>query len=335
MRLLPGLLVGQPAGGHVVLDGDDSLRRRPMGRVAGPLRRMGATVATAPGGTPPLAVLPGRPLRAVTHELEVASAQVKSCLLHAGLAAEGETWVREPAPSRDHTERMLAAAGVDVRHDGGAVGVRGPVAGLALPDLTVPGDFSSAAFWLVAATLAADGEVRLPGVNLNPRRTGLLDVLRRMGADITVEPEEEAAGEPRGTLTVRPAGALHATEVAPEEVPGLIDELPLVGLLGALSAGTTRVAGAQELRVKESDRIAGVVGVLRAVGARAEERPDGFVVTGAPTLRGGEVHSGGDHRLAMLGAVAGLVSRDGVGVGGMEAADVSYPCFLRDLAALR
>jgi len=333
MRLLPGLLVGQ-AGDRIVLDGDDSLRRRPMSRIAGPLRAMGAAIWTAPGGTPPLVVSGGRALAGREHVLEVASAQVKSCLLLAGLFAEGETWVREPVASRDHTERMLEASGVRMRRDGDAVGLAGPVASLALPDLSVPGDFSSAAFPLVAATLRADGEVRLAGVNLNPRRTGLLAVLARMGASVAVEEGPPVAGEPAGDLVVRRADRLQATEVAPEEVPGLIDELPLVGLLGAFAAGVTEVRGAAELRVKESDRIAAVVGGLRALGASAEEREDGFRVTGSGRLAGGRLASRGDHRLAMLGAVAGLVSDEGVAVEGLEAADVSYPGFARDLAEL-
>jgi 3-phosphoshikimate 1-carboxyvinyltransferase len=333
MRLLSGLLVGQP-GVHVLLDGDDSLRRRPMARVARPLRAMGAQVYTAPGGTPPLVVGEPRPLRGVVHELEVASAQVKSCLLLAGLFAEGETWVREPAPSRDHTERMLEAAGVPVLRADGAVGVRGPAAGLHLPDVEVPGDFSSAAFHLVAAVLRADPEVRLEGVNLNPRRTGLLGVMERMGARVRREPGPDVAGEPAGDLVVERAGTLHATEVAPEEVPSLIDELPLVGLLGAFAAGTTVVRGAQELRVKESDRIASVVAALRALGVHAEELEDGFAVRGAGRIVGGTVEAAGDHRLAMLGAVAGVASSAGVGVEGFEAAAVSYPGFAADLAGL-
>jgi 3-phosphoshikimate 1-carboxyvinyltransferase len=333
MRLLPGLLVGQSAA-HVVLDGDDSLRLRPMTRVARPLRAMGAVVFTAPGGTPPLVVSGGAPLRGAEHALPVASAQVKSCLLLAGLFAEGETWVSEPAPSRDHTERMLEAAGAPLLRRDGAVGIRGPVAGIALPDMEVPGDFSSAAPHLVAGALLGDPEVRLEGVNLNPRRTGLLDVMRRMGADVVEEPGADVAGEPCGTLTVARAGALRATEVAPEEVPSMIDELPLVGVLGAMASGTTIVRGAAELRAKESDRIAALVAALRALGVRAEEREDGFEVTGAGRLPGGTMTSLGDHRLAMLGAVAGLASLDGVGVEGFEAVAVSYPGFAGDLAEL-
>jgi 3-phosphoshikimate 1-carboxyvinyltransferase len=333
MRLLVGILTGQRCDG-VVLDGDESLRRRPMGRVARPLTAMGAEVRTAPGGTPPLVVDAPVPLAGLRHELAVASAQVKSCILLAGLYADGETWVSEPEASRDHTERMLAAAGVPLLRADGAVGVRGPVAGLALPDLTVPGDFSSAAFHVVAGVLRADPVMRLTGVNLNPTRTGLLAVLARMGADVRVEPGQPMAGEPFGDVYVRRAGSLTATQVGPDEVPSLIDELPLVGLLGAFAAGVTRVRGARELRVKESDRIASVCAALRAMGVRADEHDDGFDVHGAGGLVGGEVQAGGDHRLAMLGAVAGLASRDGVTVHGFEAAAVSYPRFARDLAEL-
>ncbi len=333
MRLLPGLLVGQHAD-HVVLDGDDSLRLRPMTRIARPLRAMGAAVFTAPGGTPPLVVSGGTPLRGAEHRLEIASAQVKSCLLLAGLFADGETWVSEPAPSRDHTERMLEAAGVPLLREGGAVGVGGPVDRLALPDLEVPGDFSSAAPHLVAGALLGDPEIRLEGVNLNPRRTGLLAIMRRMGADVREEPGHDVAGEPCGDLVVARSGPLRATEVAPEEVPSAIDELPLVGVLGAMASGVTVVRGAAELRAKESDRIAALVRALRALGVRAEEREDGFEVHGDGRLPGGTMGSAGDHRLAMLGAVAGLASLDGVGVEGFEAVAVSYPGFARDLAGL-
>ncbi len=334
MRLAAGIIVGQAPAEVTVLDGDQSLRRRPMRRIADPLVAMGAAVIPAEGGTPPLAVRPGLPMHGTVHDLPIASAQVKSCLLLAGLNAAGDTWVREPVPSRDHTERMLRAAGVEVMERDGMVGVAGPIAGLALPDMRVPGDFSSAAFAIVAGVLRGDPAVRVVGVNLNPGRTGLLDVLRRMGADITVEMGEDVAGEPCGDVVVRRTETLVATEVTAAEVPSMVDEVPLVGLLGARADGTTVVSGAGELRVKESDRIATVVGLLRAVGAEAEEREDGFVVHGPSAIRGGEVHSHGDHRLAMLGALAGLVSDDGVTVHGMEAAAVSYPGFTEDMAAL-
>lgn len=333
MRLFPGLLVGQRAD-RVVLDGDDSLRTRPMARIARPLRDIGAEVFTAPGGTPPVVVSGGVPLRGIEHRLEVASAQVKSCILLAGLFADGETWVFEPVPSRDHTERMLEAAGVPLLRADGGVGVRGPVEGLSLPDVRVPADFSSAAPHLVAAALLADPEVRLTEVNLNPGRTGLLRVLERMGADVAAEAGEDVAGEPCGTIVVRRADRLSGTEVAPEEVPSMIDELPLVGLLGAVAHGVTTVRGAAELRVKESDRIAAVVRALRDLGVRADEHDDGFTVHGDGRLPGGAMTSGGDHRFAMFGAIAGLVSMDGVSVGDFEAVSVSYPRFAADLAQL-
>lgn len=333
MRLVTGILVGQQ-GEVTVLDGDESLRARPMTRIIEPLARMGAEVVASGGGTAPLVVRPGRPLRGVVYDLPVASAQVKSCILLAGLNAEGETWVREPVRSRDHTERMLRAAGVDVMERDGMVGVRGPVTSLALPDIRVPGDFSSAAFAIVAGVLAGDPAVCVTGVNLNPARTGLLDVLARMGADVTVAAGPDVAGEPAGDIIVRRCGLLHATEVRADEVPSMVDEIPLVGLLGALAAGTTVVSGANELRVKESDRIATVVALLRAIGADVEEQGDGFVVRGSKTLPGGEVQSHGDHRLAMLGALAGIVSVRGVTVHGMDAAAVSYPGFVDDFTAL-
>lgn len=333
MRLFAGILVGQ-RGPQVILDGDASLRQRPMARVARPLREMGAQIFTAPGGTPPLVIMGGARLTGMRHQLTVASAQVKSAILLAGLYAEGETWVSEPTPSRDHTERMLEAAGVPLLRDGAAVGVRGPVEGLSLPDVVVPADFSSAAFHLVAGALRADPEVVLVGVNLNPARTGLLDVMRRMGADVSVDATPPVAGEPCGDLVVRRVDALRATDVAPDEVPGMIDELPLVGVLAAFASGVTTVRGAAELRVKESDRISTVVAALRGMGVEAQELDDGFSVRGTGRLPGGAMAAAGDHRLAMLGAVAGLVSDEGVAVEGFEACEVSYPRFARDLAAL-
>ena len=332
-RLLTGILVGQSCD-QTAIDGDASLRGRPMNRIAMPLAAMGAQIHTMPGGTPPIVISGPGALTGMVHRLPVASAQVKSCLLLAGLFAEGETWVHEPERSRDHTERMLEAAGVTILRDGLAVGVRGPVEGIALPDLAVPGDFSSAAFHAVAGVLCANPQVRLNGVNLNPTRTGLLAVVHRMGADVQILDRTDMAGEPTGDLIVTRADGLRATEVAPREVPALIDELPLVGLLGAFADGVTVVRGAQELRHKESDRIAAVCQALRALGVRADEHDDGFSVHGAGGIAGGEIDSHGDHRLAMLGAIAGLVSSEGVSIRGFEAAAVSYPGFGRDLAAL-
>lgn len=332
-RLLAGILVGQTCDGRSI-DGDASLRRRPMNRIARPLAAMGAEIHTMPGGTPPIMISGPKRLTGMVHELSVASAQVKSCLLLAGLFAEGETWVREPVRSRDHTERMLQAAGVAILRDGLAVGLCGPVDAITLPDLAVPGDFSSAAFHAVAGALCADPQVRLNGVNLNPTRTGLMAVMERMGAAVQVLERPPMAGEPTGDLIILRADGLRATEVAPDEVPSLIDELPLVGLLGAFATGVTTVRGAHELRLKESDRIAAVCEALRALGVRADEHEDGFSVHGAGAISGGQIDSHGDHRLAMLGAIAGLASRDGVTIRGFEAAAVSYPGFGRDLASL-
>jgi 3-phosphoshikimate 1-carboxyvinyltransferase len=229
---------------------------------------------------------------------------------------------------------MLEAAGVPLMRDGNAVGVRGPVAGISLPDLSVPGDFSSAAFHLVAGVLRADPEVVLRGVNLNPTRVGLLAVMERMGAHVRRLDREPMAGEPLADLVVARCAELRGTEVAPAEVPSLIDELPLVGLLGAFASGSTTVRGAAELRVKETDRIAAVCRALRAFGVRVDEHDDGFTVHGAGRIAGGEIDAHGDHRLAMLGAVAGLASDDGVTVQGFDAAAVSYPGFARDLGRL-
>ncbi len=304
---------------------------------------MGAEVSCRDGRLPPLSIS-GRPLRGAEHRLEVASAQVKSCLLLAGLLADGETTVVEPGPSRDHTERMLRAAGVAIDVEGLRTvrGVGGPpaqrlsvraVARLELGRVDVPGDVSSAAFFLVASALVPGSEVRVEGVGLNPTRIGLLGVLGRMGADIVVEEHPVAGPEPSGTIVARHS-PLTGTRVHPDEVPVTIDELPLVALAGCFAEGETVVAGAGELRRKESDRIGGVVEGLRGLGAEIEGTEDGFVVSGTGGLRGGPLDSRGDHRLAMLGAIAGLASRDGVVVEGFESVAVSYPGFGRDLASV-
>lgn len=343
LRILPGWLAGQ-RDGEWELDGDESIRRRPVDRIVEPLGLMGAQISCREGRLTPVRVS-GAQLQGTKHRLPVASAQVKSCLLLAGLLAEGETEVVEPAPSRDHTERMLAAAGVTVASEdlrtlpglGGPPERRHrvqPAESLGLDAVSVPGDFSSAAFFAVAGALVPGSDVRLPGTGINPTRSGLLGVLTRMGADIWVEDEAMApGGEPTGTVATRPA-SLHATRVDAAEVPITIDELPLVALAGCFAEGETVVSGAEELRHKESDRIATVVDGLGGLGAEIEAREDGFAVTGTGGLRGGAIDSHGDHRLAMLGAIAGLASSEGVEVHGMEAAGVSYPGFERDLRSL-
>jgi len=333
MRLLPGWLAAQP-GGMWRIDGDDSIRRRPVDRIAEPLERMGARIEARDGRFAPFTVV-GASLRGLDYELPVASAQVKSCVLIAGLTAQQRTTVREPAPSRDHTERLLARAGVPVSRAEGAVTISG-VDELELDDVHVPGDLSSAAFLLVAGVLVRGSRVTVRGTGVNWTRTGLLRILARMGG--TLEGELETPGarsdlEPTADLTAV-AGPLRGTVVEPEEVPLTIDELPLLALLGCFADGITEVRGAGELRVKESDRISSVVEGLRALGADIEATADGFAVTGTGGLRGGRIESRGDHRLAMLGAVAGAASREGVEVVGMEAAAVSYPGFADDLARL-
>ncbi len=330
LRLLPGWLAGQPRGAWT-LDGDESIRRRPVDRIAAPLRAMGADLSAREGRLPPLEVR-GASLRGTTYEMPIASAQVKSCLLFAGLLAEGETRVVEPAPSRDHTERMLAAAGADVRRDGDAVVIR-PAERLEPDRIAVPADISSAAFLLVAGLLVPGSEVVLDRVGVNPTRTGILTIFERMGATVERFEEFEEGGEPTASLRVGSA-PLQATEVGGAEVPLAIDELPLVALAACFAEGTTTIGDAAELRRKESDRIATVTAVLTALGGDVEATEDGMVVTGTGGLRGGAIDSHGDHRIAMLGAVAGLASREGVEVRGMDAAAVSYPGFEADLASL-
>ena len=332
VRLLAGLLAGQQ--GEFVLDGDESLRRRPVDRVVEPLRAMGVSVTARDGRYVPLTIS-GASVSPVCYELPVASAQVKSCVLFAGLHADGRTTVVEHVPSRDHTERLLRRAGVKVRSRSERITVTGPAL-VRLAHVTVPGDLSSAAFLAAAATLVPGSELRIEGVGLNPTRLGFFEVLRRMGGrvDWRVQGGEEAtddgpAGEPWGSMTVRHA-ALHGTRVAPAEIPLLIDEVPLVALLATAAVGETVVEGAGELRVKESDRLAAVAQLLGGLGAHVEAWPDGFRVHPS-RLTGGEMDSRGDHRLALLGAVAGLVCRDGVAVRDFAAADVSYPGFERAL----
>ncbi len=340
LRIMPGWLAGQPDG-EWTLDGDDSIRRRPVDRVADPLRLMGAEVDCREGRLPPLRVS-GAPLRGIAYEPPVASAQVKSCVLLAGLLAEGETTVREPVQTRDHTERMLAAAGARISRSGEELTVA-PVERLESGDVPVPADFSSAAFFIAAALLIPGSELTLREVGINGTRIGLLTVLARMGVEMggahaehaamTVNEIGEPGPEPQATLSVRSTG-LTATTVSGEEVPAAIDELPLIGLLGCFAEGETMIEGAEELRHKESDRIAGVVEGLAGLGAEIEARPDGFAVQGTGELRGGRLDARGDHRLAMLGAIAGLASREGVEVDGFESVAVSYPGFERDLRLL-
>ena len=335
MRLAPGWLAGQP-GGKWTFDGDASIRRRPVDRVARPLREMGAWIDAHEGRFPPFTVH-GMPLHGVTYELPVASAQVKSCVLMAGLLAAGTTAVIEPEPSRDHTERLLARAGARISRTGDRIELTQHDE-LELGDIHVPGDPSSAAFHIAAAVLVRGSRIVITDMSANWTRTGFVRIVERMGGIVIGDLEPPRPGEiphdePVCELDVA-AGPLVGTTVEPHEVPLAIDELPLVALLGCFAEGETVVTGAGELRVKESDRIATVVDGLRGLGATIEATDEGFVVTGTGGLRGGTIPAHGDHRLAMLGAVAGLASADGVTVDGMEAAAVSYPAFESDLATL-
>ncbi len=328
MRLLAGLLAGQPF--FSTITGDESLRSRPMARVVEPLRQMGARIwGRREGLLAPLAIAGSR-LKAIDHASPVASAQVKSALLLAGLYAEGRTTVTEPWRSRDHTERMLAAMGAPLTVQGLTVGVQPPSNSLRPLSFRVPGDVSAAAFWLVAGSLHPDAELMLPGVGLNPTRTGVIDILRQMGASIDVADERVEGGEPIGDVTVR-SSRLHGTVVAGELVPRAIDELPVLALAAALAEGATEIRDAAELRVKETDRVATVTAELTRLGARIEARPDGFAIQGVTALRGTTVRSHGDHRLAMTLAVAGIVARGATRVEDAASVAVSYPRFWDDL----
>ena len=331
MRLLPGLLAGQT--GEFVLDGDESIRRRPMRRVADPLAEMGVRIDTTEG-CPPVTVHADGGVQPARLRPAVASAQVKSAILLAGLFAErGVTTVEEPIPTRDHTERMLRAAGVPVDRRPGLVSVS-PVSELALESIDVPGDFSSAAPFIVAATILQGSSLTLRGIGINPTRTGLLAVMERMGARVGLFRRRVLGGEPVADIEVRPA-ELVAADVGADLVPSMIDELPLLVLLAAFAHGTTVVRGAGELRVKESDRIATVAAAVNAVGGHVTALEDGFEVRGVPArLRGGTVDAAGDHRVAMLAAVAGVCSQQGVAVEGAEVLAVSFPDFRERLAAV-
>ncbi len=336
MRLLAGALaaVGVPA----VLDGSPGLRRRPMRRVVAPLQRMGVPIQDTDGHAPlSLAVRPpGQPLRPIEYALPVASAQVKTALLLAALAAQGETTLREPGPSRDHTERMLAAMGVPLHRPAPqVVTLSGPLRAPLRPlRLTLPGDISSAAFLIVAALLVPGSQVRLRGVLLNPTRTGFLDALQAMGASLHVEPHGEIYGEPVGDVEVSYTPGLQGITVSGDLVVRMIDEFPAFAVVAARAQGETIVRDAAELRHKESDRIRALVTQLRGLGVEAEERADGFVIRGGRPWPGGTVDAQGDHRLAMSLAVAGLAAASPVVVHGAEMINESFPSFVTILRRL-
>jgi 3-phosphoshikimate 1-carboxyvinyltransferase len=326
MRLLSGALAG--SGVFAVLSGDSSLRRRPMARVVEPLRRTGARIDGREGGRlPPLVIFPVSRLRGVEHRPRVASAQVKSALLLAGLFADGETTVVEPAPTRDHTERLLRAMGAQLEASETTITQR-PVERLRCVDVEVPGDFSAAAFWLTLGVLHPAAEIHIQNVGLNPTRTGFLTILQRMGANVELQRERDVAGEPVADL-VAWSSKPHATTVGGDLVALAIDEIPLVALLGLFADGETVVSGAGELRAKESDRLAVVAEGLSALGGQVEATTDGWRITPS-RLAAGRVDSAGDHRMAMLFALAGVLS-GGAQIAGAESVSISYPSFWTDL----
>jgi len=331
MRLMAGLLAGQRFPS--VLTGDPQLLRRPMGRIIEPLRRMGALIDSADGqGAPPLEIA-GGPLQGTIYNLPMASAQVKSCVLLAGLYAKGDTVVVEPAPSRDHTERMLRARGVPLLTQGLRHTVSGPIDHLAPLDTMVPGDFSSAAFLLAAGVLIPEADLRVMGVGLNPTRTGFLDVLRQMGADVSVTNLRDEGGEPVADLQAR-YHELTGVAIRGELAPRMIDEFPILALAATQAHGITSVREAAELRVKETDRISTLARELRRLGAHLEERPDGFDIEGPTPLRGVDVESHGDHRLAMTLVIAGLIASGETRVRGTECISDSFPGFIETFSQL-
>ena len=324
MRLLAGLLAGQAFDSTLI--GDASLSKRPMRRVSEPLARMGARIDSAEGGLPPLRIHGGQRLHGIRYALPVASAQVKSALLLAGLYAEGETEILEPHPTRDYTERMLAAFGWPIDFAPGRAVLAGGHALRAI-DVEVPADFSSAAFFLVAASIVPGSALRLRAVGLNPRRTGLLQALRLMGADIAIEHEGASGGEPVGDLVVRHA-PLRGVELPEALVPDMIDEFPALFVAAAVAQGQTVIRGAAELRVKESDRLAAMAAGLRVLGVRVDETPDGATIHGGTPLAGGHIDSHGDHRIAMSFAVAGLRAAAPVTIADCANVATSFPGFM-------
>lgn len=333
LRLMLGILASHP-GRYFAVTGDSSLRSRPMGRVVDPLRQMGSQIWGRQGGKlAPLSVQ-GQQLQGIRYQSPVASAQVKSCLLLAGLLAVGETQVQEPALSRDHSERMLRAFGADLETDPDSrtVVIR---SGRELVGQTVqvPGDISSAAFWLVAASIVPGSDLILQDVGLNPTRTGILEVLEQMGADITLLNVQEVTGEPMGDIQVRSTD-LKATEIGGAVIPRLIDEIPILAVAAAYAQGTTRIRDAAELRVKESDRLAAIARQLTQMGSAITEYPDGLEIRGGIQLRGAEVESYADHRIAMSLAIAALAAQGSSFLSGAESASISYPDFFQMLRAL-
>lgn len=331
MRLLAGLLSAQPF--LSIITGDDSLRSRPMDRLIQPLRAMGAAIWGRERDSRAPLVIKGGELHGIRYQLPVASAQVKSAVLLAGLLAQGDTTIEEPALSRDHTERLLRAMGAKIEIEGHRITISPSPEPLPAIDIRIPGDLSSAAFWLVAGAIHPDAEIKVCDAGINPKRTGIIDVLKAMGADLRVENERTESGEPIADICVR-SSSLVGVDIAGELIPRLIDEIPVLAVAACCAKGKTVIREAQELRVKETDRIATTVKELSKFGAEIEELPDGMVIHGGKQLRGAECHSRQDHRLAMALGVAALVAEGESLIHAAEAVNFSYPSFWRDLERL-
>jgi 3-phosphoshikimate 1-carboxyvinyltransferase len=330
MRLMSGVLSGQPFSS--ALTGDAYLLKRPMQRIIAPLSEMGAEISAEEGGYPPLKITGGR-LRPIQYNSPVASAQVKSAVLFAGLYCDGITTVTEPGKSRDHTERMLTARGVDVRVSGPEVSVRG-VAALTPSDITIPGDLSSAAFFIVAGLTVPDSEILVRNTGINPTRSGLIEILSKMGADIQLENQREMSGEPVADIVVK-YSPLRGVDIDGRAVLESIDEFPIICIAASMAEGTTRITGAGELRVKESDRIAAMASELIKLGVGVEELEDGLVIEGREKFQSSAVQSHGDHRIAMSLAVAGLSTEREITVSDAACINTSFPGFIKMLESLR
>ncbi len=323
IRLLSGILAGQDFSS--TMTGDESLQKRPMRRIILPLKEMGAKISSPDDNHPPITIV-GQKLHPIDYHSPVASAQVKSCVLLAGLYAEGRTRLTEPSPSRDHTERMLKYLGAPVETKGRTVSIEG-VSELEARPITIPGDISSAAFFIVACLLLQNSQIRIKGVGINPTRTGIIDILKKMGADIVIENVHELCGEPVADVTVKSSG-LRSTEIGGELIPRILDEIPVLAVAATQAEGVTEISDAQELRVKESDRIGNVVSQLSQMGASIREKRDGMVISGGKRLVGSSVNSFGDHRMAMALTIAGLIADGETTINDVDCIDTSFPRFM-------
>ncbi|MEW6738554.1 MAG: 3-phosphoshikimate 1-carboxyvinyltransferase [Nitrospirota bacterium] len=332
VRLISGILSGNPF--FSVLTGDDSLKQRPMARVINPLKEMGAEISARDNDRYLPIAIKGKTLKSIDYTMPVASAQVKSCLILAGLYAEGITTIHEPQKSRDHTERMLKAMGAEIKVEGLTIKVKGEgsrVKGLQPIDITIPSDFSSAAFFIAGALIVPDSQILIRNVCVNPTRTGLLEVIKNMGGDVRVENTRDVSGEPVADIYCKSAGSLKAVKISGDIMPSLIDEFPILCVLATQADGITEIRGAEELRVKESDRIKAMATELKKLGVELEEYPDGISIKGKTSLKGATVESYHDHRIAMSLAIAALVAEGTITINNPSCVDISFPGFFEEL----